>query len=270
MTDSNAPIGVLDSGVGGLTVARVLLDQLPNERLLYFADTAHLPYGPRPICELRQLALDIIAFLFDQGAKAVVIGSNSSDTAALEAAREQYGPLVFGTIRPGARAALSATQNGRIGILATIATVSTHAYADAIHEIQPDAHVTEQSCPEFVPLVERGELDSSYTRKVAQEYLAPILAASTDTVVFGCTQYPLLRPLLQELVGPHVRLVDPAEQAVCDVTAGLGEAGLLAQTATGANRFFASGDPSSLMTVGANFLGRLIERVEAGDIWKDK
>ena len=264
-----APIGVFDSGVGGLTVARALLNLLPGERLLYFADTAHVPYGPRSPEEIKQFALDITAFLMGEGAKAIVMGCNTSSAVALEPARQLHGPLVFGVIQPGARAALCATRSVRIGVLATQATVSTHAYLNALRCLRPEIEVVEQACPEFVPLVEKGELDTPYTRKVAAEYLQSVQAFGADTIVFGCTQYPLLRPLIGELAGPQVALVDPAEETAKEVVAALQKAGLVNPAAPDlrAHRFFASGDSASMKTVGAGFLGLPIEQVETADLW---
>jgi len=268
-TEPGAPIGVFDSGVGGLTVARALLDLLPGERLLYFADTGHIPYGPRPPEEIKGFALDIVAFLMSQGAKAVVMGCNTSSAVALKSARKMHGPLIFGVIQPGTRAALQATRNHRIGVIATQATVSTAAYSQALHALDSSVEVMEQPCPEFVPLVEKGELDSPYTRQVATAYLSPVLQFGADTVVFGCTQYPLLRPIISEIAGPKVVLVDPAEETAKEVAAALREAGLINPGCAKpcAHRFFASGDATSMRSVGARFFGQPIENVETAYLW---
>ncbi|NIM24719.1 MAG: glutamate racemase [Armatimonadetes bacterium] len=270
MTDPTAPIGVFDSGVGGLTVARALLHLLPGERLLYFADTAHVPYGPRPPEQIKDFALDISAFLIEQGAKAVIMGCNTSSAVALEPARESHGPLIFGVIQPGAKAALRATRKSRIGVIATQATVSTAAYSSALRGLKPALEVIEQPCPEFVPLVEKGELNSAHTRQVTNGYLEPVLQFGVDTVVLGCTQYPLLRPLIQEIAGPEITLIDPAEETAKEVAAALREAKLVnpGTPDASAHRFFASGDPTSIKTVGARFLGQPIENIESASLWK--
>jgi glutamate racemase len=268
--DSTAPIAVFDSGVGGLTVARALLSLLPGERLLYYADTAHVPYGPRPPEEIRGFALDITAFLIGQGAKAVVMGCNTSSAVALGPARRLYGPFVFGVIQPGARAALRATRKKQIGVIATQVTVSTGAYSTALHTLQADLQVFEQPCPEFVPLVERGELDSPHTRRVAAAYLAPVIESGADTLIFGCTQYPLLRPVISEIAGPEIVLIDPAEETAKEVAAALEEANLVnpGPPDPSAHRFFASGDSTSMKTVGARFLSLPIEKVESAFLAK--
>jgi glutamate racemase len=263
MNQALAPIGVFDSGVGGLTVARALTRALPRERLLYFADTAHVPYGPRPLEELQQLALEITAFLFRQGAKVVIMASNSSDAAGLEAAQQVYDKKVFGVINPGARAAVKAVRQGRVGVLATQATVSSRAYEQALHRLHPALQVRQQACPEFVPLVESGQLDTPYTRQVAAEYLKPILAFGVEVIVLGCTQYPLLAPLIQSLVGAEITLVDPAEEVAKEVGDYLKAQGWLnASSAPAEHRFFASGEATSLREVGAAFFGQEISQVE--------
>jgi glutamate racemase len=268
MNTAFSPIGIFDSGVGGLTVARALVRALPQERLLYFADTAHVPYGPRPLAELKQLALDITAFLFQQGAKVVIMASNSSDAAGLEAARLLYGREVFGVINPGARAAVKAGNRGRIGVLATQATVSSQAYRNALHQLDPALQIIEQACPEFVPLVESGQLDTPYTRQMAAEYLKPVLEFGVEVIVLGCTQYPLLTPLIQELAGPAMTLVDPAEEVAKEVADFLKEKAWL-NTAPGPaeHRFFASGEATSLREVGAAFFGQKIDAIEPGRLW---
>jgi len=270
-TDAAAPIGVFDSGVGGLTVARALLGLLPDESLLYFADTIHLPYGCRPPEQIRGFALAITTFLVQQGAKAVVMGCNTSSAVALESAREMHRLPIFGIIQPGAKAALHTSRRGRIGILATQATVSTRAYSRTLRSLDSSVEVIEQPCPEFVPLVERGELDSAFARQVARAYLAPLLQFGVDVLLFGCTQYPLLAPLLREIAGPQIALIDPAEEVAREVAASLRDAGLLKPP--GGNprphRFFASGDDTSLRTVGARFLGRPIEEVQPACLWKE-
>jgi len=263
MDKAFSPIGIFDSGVGGLTVARALTRQLPRERLLYFADTAHVPYGPRPLTELKQLALEITGFLFQQGVKIAIMASNSSDAAGLEAAHLSYGDKVFGVINPGARAAIKAGNRGRVGVLATQATVSAQAYGKALRDLQPDLQIIEQACPEFVPLVESGQLDAPHTRQVAATYLKPVLEFGVEVIVLGCTQYPLLAPLIQELVGPEITLVDPSAEVAKEVANFLKEKSCLnTEPGPAEHRFFASGESTSLREVGAAFFGQKIERVE--------
>ncbi|MCK6551561.1 glutamate racemase [Myxococcota bacterium] len=217
-----APIGVFDSGVGGLTVARELLRALPNERILYIADQKHVPYGGRPLDEVRDLATKLSTFLFAQGAKAVVMACNISSATALEHVRARFGAeRVHGVIGPGARTATSVSASGRIGVLATKGTVDTHAYARTIEEVRPGARVTEIACPRFVPLVEAGDVATPEAFQAAREYLAPVLAAGADTVVLGCTHYPFLLETLTSVAGPGVTFVDPARATVAELRASL-------------------------------------------------
>jgi glutamate racemase len=257
------PVGIFDSGVGGLTVARALLDLLPDERLLYVADTAHLPYGPRPPEQIRHFALQIIAFLVERGAKAVIMGCNTSSAVALEPARARYPIPIFGIIEPGARAALAATR-GRVGVIATQATVLTGAYSQALDRLADSPVATrEQACPAFVPLVEKGELTGPNVMAAATEYLAPLKDFGADTVVFGCTQYPFLQEAVGEIMGPDVALVDPALAVAQEAAQYFQGHGMLAPSpASGEHRFFASGDATDLMTTGSRFFGTPITRVD--------
>ena len=214
-------IGVRDSGVGGLTVARCIQDALPHARLLYFADTAHVPYGGREPEEVRFFALSIADFLIGHGAQIVVFACNTSSAVALEAARETLSVPVVGTIHPGARAAVERTRNNRIGVLATQATVESQIYTHSIQALNPDVRVLEISCSDFVPLVENEQTESANARDAALRYLQPLVEFGADTIVLGCTHYPLLLPVLQvaarELNAPHLQFVDPAQAVAQDV-----------------------------------------------------
>jgi glutamate racemase len=212
-------IGIRDSGVGGLTVARRIRQVLPHARLLYFADTAHVPYGSRAPHEVRHFALSISQFLIERGADILVFACNTSSACALDAARQRFSVPVVGTIEPGARAATAISSSGRIGVLATQATVESGVYSQWIERLRPDAQCLEIACPAFVPLVENKRTCSDEARDAGHQYLRPLLDASCDTVVLGCTHYPLLLPVLQEAARdagvPDMRFVDPAE-AVAD------------------------------------------------------
>ena len=186
---SNAPIGIFDSGVGGLTVARAILDQLPNESVLYIGDTARGPYGPRPLAEVRDFSLETLDFLVEQGVKALVIACNTASAAMLRDARERYSIPVIEVIQPAVRRAVAATRTGKVGVIGTRATIDSQAYLDAF-AAAPHLQITSTACPRFVEFVERGETSGEAISQVAREYLAPMIEADVDTLVLGCTHYP--------------------------------------------------------------------------------
>jgi glutamate racemase len=215
-TATNITIGIRDSGVGGLTVARCIRQALPHARLLYFADTAHVPYGERAPEEVRHFALSISGFLIEHGAQLVVFACNTSSAYALEQARSTLSVPVVGMIEPGARTAVETSPSGRIGVLATQATVQSGVYSQWITRLRPEATPHEIGCPEFVPLVENEKTNTQAARTASQKYLQPLLEAGVDTVILGCTHYPLLLPVLQE-AAPQLCFVDPAQAVACDV-----------------------------------------------------
>ena len=205
------PIGVFDSGVGGLTVVRRLFELLPRESVSYFGDTARLPYGSKTRPTIIQFSMENTRWLVDHGVKAVVVACNTSTALALPELQKKFDLPVIGVIEPGARAAGRLTRSGRIGVIATRATTQSRAYSRALARISRKFAVTERACPLFVPLVEEGWLDHAATREVAREYLAPLVRRKVDTLVLGCTHYPLIREVIQEVMGPHVRLIDSGE-----------------------------------------------------------
>ena len=261
--DADAPIGVFDSGVGGLTVARAILDQLPREPVLYVGDTARGPYGPRPIAEVRAFALDVMDHLVDEGVKALVIACNSASAAVLRDARERYAVPVVEVIQPAVRRAVRATRNGRVGVIGTQATITSGAYADAF-AAAPELMVTSQACPLFVEYVEAGVTSGPELLAVAHEYLDPVAAAGVDTVVLGCTHYPLLTGVLSYVLGEDVTLVSSAEETAKDVYRTLVAAELLRDPAAPppVHRFLATGDPGPFADLGRRFLGPEIGWVE--------
>ncbi len=214
-------IGIRDSGVGGLTVARCIQDVLPHARLLYFADTIHVPYGGRAPEEVRHFALSIAEFLIGHGAQIVVFACNTSSAVALETARETLPVPVVGTIEPGARSTVAQTKNRRVGVLATQATVESEVYSRSIQAMNPAIRVLEIACPDFVPLVESEQTVSKAAFHAAKKYLQPLIEFGADTIVLGCTHYPLLLPVLlqaaRELGAPHLQFVDPAQAVAEDV-----------------------------------------------------
>ncbi|NII40497.1 glutamate racemase [Curtobacterium flaccumfaciens] len=226
---TNAPIGVFDSGVGGLTVARAIIDQLPRESIRYVGDTVHSPYGPKPIADVRRYALEVMDDLVDQGVKALVIACNTASSAVLRDARERYeqayGIPVVEVIQPAARAAVKQTRTGRIGVIGTIGTIASRAYEDAF-AVAADVTLTTAACPRFVEFVEAGDTSSAQLREVAAGYLTPVRDAGVDTLVLGCTHYPLMSAAIQYVMGPDVTLVSSAEETANDVYRRLVEHGL--------------------------------------------
>jgi len=260
---SDAPIGIFDSGVGGLTVARAILDQLPNESTLYIGDTARGPYGPRPLAEVREFALETMDFLVSQGVKAIVIACNTASAAMLRDARERYSIPVIEVIQPAVRRAVAATRSGNVGVIGTRATVDSKAYVDAF-AAAPQLNITSIACPLFVEFVERGETSGTEITKIAREYLAPVMEAKVDTLVLGCTHYPLLTGVISYVMGEGVTLVSSAEETAKDLYRTLVENRLLrAQSATPAtHKFLATGDAKAFETLARRFLGPEVTKVE--------
>ncbi len=258
----DAPIGIFDSGVGGLTVARAVLDQMPHEPVLYVGDTANGPYGPRPIAEVRALALDVMDHLVDQGVKMLVIACNSASAAVLRDARERYDVPVVEVIQPAVRRAVAATRNNRIGVIGTRATVGSKAYDDAF-AAAPHVELTSAACPRFVEFVERGETFGDELLREAEGYLAPITAAGCDTLVLGCTHYPLLTGVISYVVGDEVTLVSSAEETAKDVYRALARHALFRDESLPPpqHRFLATGDPEPFARLGRRFLGPEVGQV---------
>lgn len=260
---STAPIGVFDSGLGGLTVAHELMQQLPEESIIYFGDTARVPYGPKSPDTVRRYSREIATFLKGEGVKAVVIACNTATAHALAALRAEMPFPVIGVVEPGARAAVKATTRGEIGVIGTAGTIRSGAYERAIRELSPDARIDVQPCPLFVPLVEEGWGSSEAARLVAAEYLQPLQQSRIDTLVLGCTHYPLLKPLLGKVLGPDVKLIDSAAETAAETRRVLEDADLLAPSGNvPSHRFVASDDPRQFLALGQRFLGNAIEQVE--------
>lgn len=217
---ANLVIGIRDSGVGGLTVARRILQRLPNAQLLYFADTAHVPYGDKTPEQVRHYALSISQFLIERGAGAIVFACNTTSALALESARERFDVPIFGVIRPGARVAARQTK-GKIGVLATAATVESRVYTKVLRELNSDLETLEIGCPAFVPLVENRQTNSLEAAEACKHYLAPLLRFGADTIILGCTHYPLLLPLFQQ-AAPQICFIDPALAVAEEVFGCLG------------------------------------------------
>ncbi|NCX37037.1 MAG: glutamate racemase [Actinobacteria bacterium] len=264
---SNAPIGIFDSGVGGLTVARAILDQLPNEATIYIGDTARGPYGPRPLAEVREFALETLDFLVEQGVKAIVIACNTASAAMLRDARERYKVPVIEVIQPAVRRAVAATRSGHIGVIGTRATVDSKAYIDAF-AAAPQLQITSIPCPLFVEFVERGETSGPEITKIARDYLAPVMEAKVDTLVLGCTHYPLLTGVISYVMGEGVTLVSSAEETAKDLYRTLVENNLLRDARGDAptHKFLATGDAKAFESLARRFLGPEVTRVEHQDL----
>ena len=263
---NDAPIGIFDSGVGGLTVARAVIDQLPHEAVLYIGDTANGPYGPKPLAAVRAHALEVMDDLVDAGVKMLVIACNTASAAVLHDARERYtqrrGLPVVEVIVPAARRAAAATRTGRVGVIGTRATVDSHAYDDAF-AVAP-VHVTSAACPEFVDLVEAGTTSGPHVMQVAFDLLEPVRAAGVDTLVLGCTHYPLLTGVISYVMGEDVTLVSSAEETAKDVYRTLVANGLERDPSLGppTHRFLATGDPEPFAALARRFLGPEVIDVE--------
>lgn len=251
-----SPIGVFDSGYGGLTVARAILDQLPHESVLYFGDTARQPYGPRPIAEVRAFALECLDRLVEDGVKVLVIACNSASAAVLHDARERYHPLpVVEVIRPAVRRAVATTRNGRVGVICTTATATSGAYADAFGAV-PLVRLTTCACPALVDLVEDGITGGPQLLRIVHDYLDPLVAAGIDTLVLGCTHYPLLSAVISYVCGPAVTLVSSADETAADLYRLLADRGLENPVhASPRHRFLTTGDPGTFARLAHRFLG---------------
>jgi glutamate racemase len=257
LLDVDAPIGIFDSGVGGLTVARAVLDQLPHEPIVYVGDTAHGPYGPRPIAEVRALALDVLDHLVEEHqVKLLVIACNSASSACLRDARERYSMPVVEVINPAVRRAVAATRNNKVAVIGTAATINSQSYDDAF-AAAPQVELTTVACPRFVEFVETGETFSDELLAAAEEYLAPVVEAGCDTLVLGCTHYPLLTGVISYVVGDGVTLVSSAEETAKDVYRELARGGAFRSESLPdpQHRFLATGDPEPFGRLGRRFLG---------------
>jgi len=256
---TDAPIGIFDSGVGGLTVARAILDQLPREQLRYVGDTANFPYGPKPIAEVRRHALSCLDRLVADGVKLLVIACNSASSACLHDARERYDVPVIEVIRPAVRRAVAATRNGRVGVIGTTATITSGAYADAF-AAAPAVTVTSVACPQFAEFVERGITSGRALLGLAQSYLEPLQRAEVDTLVLGCTHYPMLAGLIGLAMGEGVTLVSSADETAKEVYRVLTEANLLRPDGAPEpeHRFLATGDQAPFARLAQRFLGRAV------------
>ncbi|MGH2722607.1 MAG: glutamate racemase [Actinomycetota bacterium] len=255
MTPADRPIGIFDSGLGGLTVVRSVQELLPQEHVVYFGDTARAPYGPRPIDEVRRFALELMDLMVGEDVKMLVIGCNAMTAAAYAEAVRRYDVPVIGVIEPGVRAAVRATHNGRIGVLGTRATIGSGRYVRALRAKRDDIVVHTQVCEGFVELVEAGDTFSEELFRLAEGYLAPLVAEGVDTLVLGCTHYPMLKGVLYSVTAGGMELISSADEVAKDTFATLVERGLLRRVRElGSSRFIVSGDPEHFRRTGSRFL----------------
>jgi glutamate racemase len=260
---ASRPIGVFDSGIGGLTVVSEIMRQLPGEEIVYFGDTARLPYGPKSAETVTQFAMEDTDFLLSRGVKMVVVACNTASSVAIDALSERYDLPVIGVIRPGALAAVSSTLRGRIGVIGTEGTIASHSYRREIARLDRDAEVQEQSCPLFVPLAEEGWTDREVTLVIAHEYLTPLRDAGVDVVVLGCTHYPILKGTIGKVFGPDVRLIDSAEETAREVAERLASLGLGRKGGPAPeHKFYVSDVPHRFKEQAERFLGGELPSVE--------
>jgi glutamate racemase len=258
-----APIGIFDSGIGGLTVARAIYERLPQESTIYFGDTARVPYGPKSPETVKRYSLEILSWLLEQGVKAVVIACNTSTAHALRALQEATAVPVLGVIKPGARAAVAAGAGGAIGVIGTAGTIASDAYNRAIQALAPGVPVVQRACPLFVPFVEEGWFDHPATELVAADYLRDLRQACVRSLVLGCTHYPLLKPLLQRVMGPEVKLIDSGLATAEALETILSDRGLAAPSGNAVtHRFVVSDDEARFRQVGSRFIGERLGKAE--------
>lgn len=263
----NTPVGIFDSGLGGLTVLKEIMAQLPEESTVYFGDTARVPYGPKSPETIIRFTAENIRLLLARGVKAIVIACNTASSVSLPMMRSQFKIPIMGVIEPGAQAAVKLTHNGRVGVIGTEATIASHSYENFIKNINAGIKVFSQACPLFVPLVEEGWLEKDVTYAVAQEYLTPLKEQEIDVLVLGCTHYPLLIPAIRKVMGEEVIIVDSAGATALQLKRMLQEYQLLnAYSDRIYHKFLVSDQPEKFLKIGKMFLGSEIGMVERVDI----
>jgi len=257
----NKPIGVFDSGVGGLTVVKELIRQLPSEDIIYFGDTARVPYGIKSKETVIKFSIENILFLLKHEVKLICVACNTVSSSALPAIKNHFKVPIVGVIGPGVREAVYATQNKRIGVIGTKGTIKSRAYETQIKQLNPEIKVIAQACPLFVPFVEEGWLSGEVVAKVARLYLKPFKDSNVDTVILGCTHYPLLKGVIKEVLGSKVILIDSAKQVAVEVKKILSQEGLLSKGHRGRHDFYVSDNPEWFKDLAKRFLGRPVRNV---------
>jgi len=261
MPDSR-PIGVFDSGLGGLTVAKAIKAKLPNENIVYLGDTARVPYGNKSTLLVTDYATQITNFLLEENAKLIVVACNTASALALPALQSEFQVQILGVILPGSKAAVHATRNKHVGVIGTIATINSNAYSQALNEIDSSIQITAQACPLFVPLVEEGWLNGPVPSEVTASYLKSINVANVDTLILGCTHYPLLKPMIQEHVNDNTVLIDSAETVAEEASTILLEKKMLADSNNkGLLKCFVTDFPVQFESIAERFLGYSLDNV---------
>jgi len=266
------PIGIFDSGVGGLTVAREVFNLLPHEDVVYFGDVGRYPYGGRSPEIITKFAMQDVGLLLEHDVKYVICACNTVSAVALDELKDSYKVPMIGVIHPGAEAATKATKNGRIGVIGTNATISSNAYARSIHTFDPNLKVFSLACPLFVPLAEEGYLEKEATYLIARDYLQTMHDVEIDTLILGCTHYPLLKNVIAEVMGQNITLIDSGEETARAAYRTITESGLLHSRASqqpvqsGDHKYFVSDVPERFSQVATRFLGRIVDRITRVDI----
>jgi glutamate racemase len=259
MGSPDGAIGIFDSGVGGLTVVHALLGAVPAEDLLYLGDTGRAPYGTKSAEAVTRYSLENVDFLVAKGVKMVVVACNTASSVALPALAARFAVPIVGVIEPGAQAAVAATRSGRVGVIATEATIGSGAYSRALRALRPELELYTRACPLLVPLAEEGWVEGTIPRGVVDTYLASLQRSGIDTLVLGCTHYPLLKPVIAAVMGPTVTLVDSAEETARTVAGLLADRGLARTGGSGATSFFVTDVPDRFIRIGQRFLGARVD-----------
>jgi glutamate racemase len=259
MPNHDSAIGVFDSGIGGLTVLHEIIESLPRENTIYLGDTARAPYGTKSVDTVLRYSYENSDFLVEKGVKILVIACNTSSALALERLQAELELPVIGVIRPGVRRALASTQNYKIGVIGTEATIQSGAYTKALKAANPALEVYSRACPLFVPLVEEGWTDNAVVEMTVSAYLESLKQSGIDTLILGCTHYPLLKKAIRKFLGSGVRLVDSAEETAAEVAALLKKSSLARKTGRGLHSFFVTDAPDRFIKVGRRFLGEKVE-----------
>lgn len=260
------PVGIFDSGIGGLTVVKEVMKIIPNEDIIYFGDTARVPYGNKSPETVTKFAFQDTRFLISEGVKAIAIACNTASSVALEALQEKYNIPIIGVISPGAHAAVNVTKTGRIGLIGTEGTIGSRAYERAIKKMLPEAEIFGYPCPLFVPIVEEGWANSKVAYMVAEEYLAPLKKAEIDTLIMGCTHYPLLKKVVGDIMGDKVTLINPAEETAMSLKSILEENNLENGREISHYKYYVSDNADKFSKVGGNFLNSEMSNIEKIDI----
>lgn len=256
------PIGIFDSGVGGLTVAKEIIRQLPEEDIVYFGDTARVPYGIKSKETVIRFSIENILFLLKQDVKLICVACNTVSSFALPVIKHHFKVPIVGVITPGIREAVYATRNNRIGVIGTKGTIKSRSYELEIKQIQPKAKVTAVACPLFVPFAEEGWLSGDAVLEVAKAYLKPLKRSGVDTVILGCTHYPLLKPVIRKVMGENVVLIDSAQQVAVEVKKILTHEGLLNGSGKGKHKFYVSDNPEWFSGLAKRFLGQQVKGIK--------